>query len=115
MTEQLPEDPLRTNRRSTARLACLLGVRYRHEGGWHPAMVLDLSERGCRLRLGEELKRGAAVTVVFERPLDDGAPALQVEAAGKVTWARLEGLSYQAGIHFLAEATEVPAILAALR
>ena len=115
MNEELPDDTPRTNRRSAIRLACLLGVRYRHDGAWHPAMVLDLSERGCRLRLGEELKRGAPVTVVFERPLTDGAPALSVEAEGRVTWARLEGLSYQAGIHFDAEAAEVPAILSALR
>jgi len=90
----------RANRRITARKACLLTVRYRIAGGWHPATALDLSEAGCRLRLGEDLPRASAVTVVFEAPLRDGATALAAEASGVVTWSRLEGLSHTAGIHF---------------
>ena len=89
-----------TNRRLTARKACLLGVRYRSTGDWHPATCMDLSREGCRLRLGEDLPRGSNVTLLFESPLADGARTVTVEVAGTVTWGRLEGLSYQAGVHF---------------
>ena len=43
----------RTNRRLTARKACLLTVRYRTAKDWHPATCMDLSREGCRLRLGQ--------------------------------------------------------------
>jgi hypothetical protein len=90
----------RSNRRLTARRACHLIVRYRSARDWHPASVLDLSLRGCRLRVGEDLTRGGAVHVAFESPLRDGATTLEVEVPGAVIWSRREGLSYQAGIHF---------------
>jgi len=92
--------PPRANRRITARRACLLVVRYRAQQTWHPASALDLSAAGCRLRLGEDLPRGTAITVGFETPLRDGATALSAEASGVVTWSRLEGLSRTVGIQF---------------
>jgi hypothetical protein len=67
---------------------------------WHPATAINLSTSGCRLRLGESLPHGAALTVIFERPLADGATGVAAEAQGTVTWSRLEGLSYTAGIRF---------------
>jgi hypothetical protein len=90
----------RTNRRLTARKACLLTVRYRSGEDWHPATCMDLSREGCRLRLGEDLPRGSRVTLLFEAPLADGARSPSVEVTGSVTWVRLEGLSYQVGLHF---------------
>lgn len=89
-----------SNRRLTARTACLLTVRYRAKDGWHPSTAMDLSRGGCRIRLGEDLSRGSKLTVAFETPLKDGARSLAVEVAGMVMWCRLEGLSYQAGILF---------------
>ena len=90
----------RTNRRITARKACLLTVRYRVNGEWRPATAMDLSPYGCRLRVGEDITRGAVVAVVFETPLSDGATAASVEVPGRAIWGRLEGLSYQVGVHF---------------
>jgi len=90
----------RSNRRVTARKACLLTVRYRSQGEWHPATAMDLSPHGCRLRVGEDLPRGKGVHVAFEAPLKDGARVAAVEVEGLVMWSRLEGLSYQAGLHF---------------
>ena len=84
------------DRRSTTRRACLLGARYRVGASWHPATLVDLSARGCRLRIGEDLPRGAAVRVELSPP----APAGAVELGGSVVWCRLEGLSHQAGVHF---------------
>jgi hypothetical protein len=92
--------PSRNNRRITARKACLLTVRYRANGDWRPATAMDLSPYGCRLRVGEDIARGAAVSVVFEVPIQDGARAAAVEVPGAAIWARLEGLSYQVGVHF---------------
>jgi hypothetical protein len=92
--------PTRTNRRLTARKACLLTVRYRSADDWHPATCMDLSREGCRLRLGEDLARGSAVNLMFEAPLADGARAMAVEVSGTITWTRPEGLSYQVGVHF---------------
>lgn len=89
----------RSNRRLTARRACKLTVRYKTGDGWHPATAMDLSHKGCRLRLGEDLARGGAVAVVFETPEGAGT-ALEVEVPGQVIWSRREGLSHQAGIHF---------------
>jgi len=85
-----------TDRRSTTRRACLLGARYRLASSWHPATLVDLSARGCRLRIGEDLPRGAAVRV----ELAPKGPARPVELTGSVVWCRLEGLSHQAGVHF---------------
>jgi hypothetical protein len=90
----------RSNRRITARKACLLTVRYRANGDWRPATAMDLSPYGCRLRVGEDIPRGALVAVVFEAQVQDGAQSTVVEVPGKAIWARLEGLSYQVGVHF---------------
>jgi hypothetical protein len=90
----------RSNRRITARKACLLTVRYRGDGDWRPATAMDLSPYGCRLRVGEDIPRGAAVSVIFEAPIQDGARTPSVEVPGTAMWARLEGLSYQVGVHF---------------
>jgi hypothetical protein len=86
-----------TNRRLTARTACHLTVRYKSGSGWHPATAMDLSRHGCRLRLGEDLTRGALVALSFE---NTGSSVPAVEIQGRVIWSRLEGLSYQAGMHF---------------
>lgn len=95
----IPE-PGRNNRRITARKACLLTVRYRAHDEWRPATAMDLSPYGCRLRVGEDIARGAAVAVAFEAPIQDGARQFAVEVPGTAIWARLEGLSYQVGVHF---------------
>lgn len=92
--------PSRSNRRISARKACLLTVRYRGGGEWRPATAMDLSPYGCRLRVGEDVERGSDVAVVFETPIEDGARSASVEVPGKAIWARLEGLSYQIGVHF---------------
>lgn len=92
--------PSQSNRRITSRRACLLVVRYRAESEWRPATAMDISPHGCRLRVGEDLGKGKKVTVIFEAPLRDGAQATGVEVPGSVQWSRLEGLSYQAGVHF---------------
>ena len=92
--------PRRSNRRLTARRACLLTVRYKTGKTWHPATAVNISPQGCRLRLGEDLERGITVGVLFETPLRDGATAMNAELEGVVTWSRLEGLSHQVGIQF---------------
>ena len=107
-------DSISTNRRLTARKACRLTVRYRSPSEWHPATAMDLSRNGCRLRLGEDLARGSEVSVMFETPLRDGAVALAVEVPGMVMWSRLEGLSYQVGIHFGAAPDALNEILGAI-
>jgi hypothetical protein len=84
------------DRRSSTRRACLLVARYRVGTGWHPATLVDLSARGCRLRIGEDLARGAAVRVELS-PRGASAP---VDLTGSVMWCRLEGLSHQVGVHF---------------
>jgi PilZ domain-containing protein len=89
-----------TDRRSAARRACLLGARYRAQSGWHPASLVDLSPRGCRLRIGEDLPRSAAVRVQLSAAGEKAPAPVEVEVEGIVVWCRLEGLSYQAGIHF---------------
>jgi hypothetical protein len=101
----------RSNRRLTARRACKLTVKYRSGEGWHPATAMDLSHKGCRLRLGEDLARGGEVTVVFETP-DAGGAGLEVEIPGQVIWSRREGLSHQAGIHFADPPPALSTILA---
>jgi len=92
--------PSRTNRRITARKACLLTVHYRANGDWRPATAMDLSPYGCRLRVGEDITRGALVAVAFEIPIEDGTRSASVEVPGRAIWARLEGLSFQVGVHF---------------
>lgn len=93
-------DANQSNRRITARKACLLTVRYRAKGDWRPATAMDLSPYGCRLRVGEDIPRGALVAVVFETPLREGAKGTSVEVPGRAIWGRLEGLSFQVGVHF---------------
>ena len=88
------------NRRITARRACRLSVRYRVKDDWHPATAMDLSQRGARLRVGEDLARGARLVVRFELPLRDGAEVPAVDVAASVIWSRAEGLSHQAGLLF---------------
>jgi PilZ domain len=109
------ETPPTSNRRVAARLACQLTARYRLEKQWHPATALNISSNGCRLRLGEDLARGSALSLSFEAPLKDGAKALFLEMAGTVIWCRHEGLSFQAGIQFTSAPPDaVREILAAL-
>jgi hypothetical protein len=104
----------RPNRRIATRLACLLTVKYSRGKEWHPATVVDLSHRGCRLRVGEDLPRDKDVNLLFERPLTDGAPAISMETDGTIVWARREGLSFQAGIQFPEEPTDLEEILKAI-
>lgn len=104
----------RSNRRITARRACLLTVRYRTNGQWRPATAMDLSPYGCRLRVGEDVARGAQVAVLFEVPLRDGAKSASVEVPGRAIWGRLEGLSHQVGVHFEDPPEALLEILAAL-
>ena len=92
--------PSRNNRRITARKACLLKVSYRANGDWRPATAMDLSPYGCRLRVGEDIERGSTVAVAFETPIQDGARTTSVEVPGTAIWTRLEGLSFQVGVHF---------------
>ncbi len=93
-------DTSRSNRRITARKACLMTVRYKANGDWRPATAMDISPYGCRLRVGEDVPRGAAVAIVFETPVRDGAEGAAVEIPGRAIWGRLEGLSFQVGVHF---------------
>ncbi len=101
----------RPNRRVATRLACLLTVKYSSGKVWHPATVVNLSHRGCRLRVGEDLPRDSEVNLMFERPLSDGSPAISMETGGTIVWARREGLSFQAGIQFPEEPAELQEIL----
>jgi hypothetical protein len=98
--------PPRTNRRLSSRRACRLTVRYRAGAEWRGATAMDLSGRGCRLRVGEDLTRGGPVSVAFE---GEGTPPVEVD--GQVIWCRKEGLSYQAGIHFETPPPALEAIL----
>jgi PilZ domain len=107
----MSDDPVpnRTNRRLTSRRACRLTVRYRTGKDWRGATAMDLSTRGCRLRVGDDLARGGAVTVAFE---GEGSPPFEV--IGQVIWCRREGLSYQAGIHFVETPDALEAVLIAI-
>ncbi len=102
---------LRGDRRSTARRACHLVVRYRAGAGWHPATAVDLSARGCRIRVGEPLEHGSRVELAFARP---GPRPEEVHVEGQVTWCRPEGLSHQAGLHFPDPPEAIEALLAPL-
>lgn len=103
-----------TNRRVTARRACRLTVRYRVAGDWHPATAMDLSAKGCRLRVGESLVRGGRLSVLFEVPLRDGASIPAVEVPAGVIWSRAEGISHQVGLVFEASPEGLNEVLAAL-
>ena len=104
--------PFDANRRLSSRRACLLTVSYRSANGstWHPAVVMDLSPNGCRIRVGEPFARGASVRLRFQAPIRDGSSAASMEADALVIWARSEGLSQQIGLRF-AEAPEALAEL----
>jgi len=102
--------PSLADRRRALRLACALSVQYRTRAAWRPASVLDLSDGGCRLRIGEELASGAAIEVRLGLVIHDGMSAASVEVPGNVAWCRREGLSNQTGIRF----SESPAVLAEL-
>lgn len=104
--------PSRANRRLSARVACRLAVSYSSGKEWHPATGMDLSANGCRLRLGEDLPRGSTLRVRVEHAADDDS--IKAELEGLVIWSRLEGLSYQVGIHFPAEDDAINRILAKL-
>jgi PilZ domain len=106
--------PPRTNRRLTARKACLLSVRYRTAGGWHPATALDLSVGGCRLRLGEDLAPGTSVEVAFETAPQDGVARTAAEVDGAVSWCHVDGLSRSAGIRFDGPTPALEDLLAAI-
>jgi hypothetical protein len=103
--------PRPPNRRLGSRRACLLTVRYKTAKDWHPATVVNISLQGCRLRLGQELERGSAISVQFDAPLTDGATALHAEVEGTVSWSRPEGLSFQVGIQFEAGADGLRGLL----
>jgi hypothetical protein len=93
----MTDDAGRVNRRLTARITCHLNVSYRTVKDWHPALAMDLSPHGCRLRLGEDLDRGRAVSVRLSGPSDMHRA---VEVRGAIIWSRMEGLSYQCGVQF---------------
>lgn len=103
-----------TNRRVTARRACRLTVRYNVADDWHPATAMDLSTRGCRLRVGEALARGRQLRVLFEVPLRDGASMPSVEIRADVIWSRVEGISHQVGLVFDESPQALNDVLAAL-
>ena len=111
MSETIDTRP--SNRRITARKACLLTVRYKANADWRPATAMDLSPYGCRLRVGEDVARGSEVAVIFETPASEGAKSA-VEVPGRAIWGRLEGLSYQVGVHFEDSPSGLLDILAAL-
>jgi hypothetical protein len=98
------------NRRLAPRLACQLVVRYRTEGAVHPATAVDVSNLGCRLRVGQDLARGSHVTVLLQRRPGVVPPA-EVLVPGTVVWCRNEGLSYQVGVAFRAEPSGLQDIL----
>jgi len=102
------------NRRVTARRACRLTVRYGATDDWHPATAMDLSNRGCRLRVGESLARGRRLLVLFEVPLRDGARMPSVEVRADVIWSRVEGISHQVGLAFDDSPPAIAEVLAAL-
>ncbi len=97
-----------SDRRLASRVACHLVVRYRTKGDFRPATALDLSSRGCRLRLGEDLARGQTLIVAVEQP--PGPAASRVEMRGTIVWCRPEGLSHQVGVAF----TDTPDALLAI-
>jgi PilZ domain len=102
------------NRRVTARRACRLTVRYSAAQDWHPATAMDLSNVGCRLRVGESMDRGQRIRVRFEVPLRDGAVMPSVEVRADVIWSRVEGISHQIGLVFEESPAALQEVLSAL-
>src|SRR5687768_7004315 len=84
--------PKRVDRRRKSRSYCLLVVRYRVRddaaGEWRAASVLDLTERGCRLKVGEQPAPGAELELRFEALLHDGVKSATIEAPARVMWCR---------------------------
>jgi hypothetical protein len=107
--------PSIADRRRALRLACALIVQYKTGSTWHPASALDLSEDGCRLRIGEDIGFGSPARLRFELAIRDGMTASCAEVDGTVAWCRREGLSYQAGVRFSAGPDALGPILAALQ
>jgi|MudIll2142460700_1097286.scaffolds.fasta_scaffold92075_2 hypothetical protein len=107
--------PTIAERRRALRLACALIVHYKAGPTWHPASALDLSEGGCRVRIGEDLGFGSPVRLRFELAIRDGMTASSAELEGMVAWCRREGLSHQAGIRFSAAPGVLEPILEALQ
>jgi PilZ domain len=103
-----------SNRRVTARRACRLTVRYREAEDWHPALAMDLSKQGCRLRVDEFVDFGRRLRVSFEVPLRDGASQPSVELRADVIWSRVEGISHQVGLVFEETPVALHEVLAAL-
>ena len=67
-----------------------------------PVVARAVLERTDAGRHNEELRPQLAPNRLgFEAPLRDGATTLNAELEGVVSWSRLEGLSYQAGIQFI--------------
>jgi hypothetical protein len=89
-------------------------VSYRAADEWHPAMAIDLSQRGCRLRADESLDRGGRLRVLFEVPLRDGASVPSVEVRADVMWSQVEGISHQMGLQFEECPPALQDVLAAL-
>ncbi len=101
-------------RRRLRRVACMLTAHYRAGQHWNPCAVLDLSEHGCRLRVGEHLDDRARVQLRFETLLHDGARAVSLEVDAVVMWCCQDGLSRQAGTHFTASPVGLHQILGAI-
>ena len=106
----MKKEDVSVNRRLTPRVACQLVVRYRTEGAVHPATAVDVSNQGCRLRVGQSLARGIHVTVLLQRK-PGAVPPAEVLVPGTVVWCRSEGLSYQVGVAFRSEPSGLQEIL----
>ncbi len=113
-TELEHPTPIRTDRRVATRHACQIQVDYRAAQEWRRATAMDVSPRGCRLRLGESLSHGGVVWVRFRPAASPDAAARTVSVEGRVVWTRLEGLSYQAGLHFAEDSAELAELIASL-
>jgi hypothetical protein len=74
---------------------------------------VDVSRKGCRLRVGEKLTRAAPVSVRVTHA-GAGSRPMSAQVDGTVIWSRVEGLSHQAGIQFSQEAPGLAAIIAGL-
>jgi hypothetical protein len=104
------------DRRRAPRSFCLLVVRCRAAGeDWQPASALDLTEAGCRLRLGRQRESGARLELRFEALLHDGAKSATVEVPARVSWCRpLQGEAAEIGVEFLATPSGLSQLLGAL-
>ena len=73
---------------------------------------MDSSRQGCRLRLGEDVERGADLEIAFAPAIGGDLPTVEVQA--RVIWCRVEGLSYQAGVQFQDAPEELETLLSGL-